>query len=53
MILNKKELLEIKGGTITASLLNAIIDGFSLIIELGKSLGSTIRRIVSGKSCQI
>ena len=53
MILNNRELKSINGGAITSTLINAIVKGFSLIIELGKSLGSTIRRVTSGKTCDI
>lgn len=53
MILNDHELKAINGGAITSTLINAIVKGFSLIIELGKSLGSTIRRVTSGKTCDI
>lgn len=53
MILTDYELKSINGGAITSTLINAIVKGFSLIIELGKSLGSTIRRVTSGKTCDI
>ncbi len=53
MILNDNQLKSISGGAITSTLINAIVKGFSLIIELGKSLGSTIRRVTSGKTCDI
>ena len=53
MILNDNELKSINGGSITATFLNAIVKGLSLLIELGKSLGSSIRRITSGTTCKI
>ncbi len=48
-----QELKEIKGGTtnITASLLNQVVRGATLLLELGRSLGSAIRRLRSGKLC--
>ena len=53
MILNDKELKNIVGGTITATFINAIVKGLSLLIELGKSLGSSVRRITSGSTCSV
>ena len=53
MQLKDCELKTISGGALTSTLINAIVKGFNLIIELGKSLGSTIRRAISGKSCSI
>lgn len=53
MQLNNSELKSIIGGSITATFINAIVKGFELIIEIGKSLGSSIRRIASGKSCSV
>ncbi len=55
MILSKEELLNVTGGdfTITATFLNALSRGVSTIADLGRSLGSAIRRIVSGSICPI
>lgn len=53
MILSDKELLKINGGTITASLINAIARGISTIADLGRNVGTAIRRLVSGKICSI
>lgn len=47
------ELQKIYGGSITATFINAIVKGLSLLIELGKSLGSSIRRITSGSTCSV
>ena len=47
------ELKTIYGGSITATFINAIVKGLSLLIELGKSLGSSIRRITSGSTCAV
>ena len=53
-MLNKQELLAVTGGgTITSSMLNAIARGISTITDLGRALGSAIRRMVSGKICPI
>ncbi|MBR3199167.1 MAG: hypothetical protein IKG27_04045 [Bacilli bacterium] len=53
MILDKESLLKISGGYISATLINAIVKGVTMLMELGKSLGSTIRRVTSNKPCGI
>ena len=53
MKLNRNELLNVYGGTISATLINAIVKGFSVIVDLGKALCSAIRRAVSGKTCPV
>lgn len=53
MILSDQELLNIKGGAVTASLINAIARGISTIADLGRSIGTAIRRLVSGKICSV
>ena len=53
MKLNERELLEIKGGSLSASLINGLVRGISIICDLGRSLGSTIRRISENKPCGI
>ncbi len=53
MKLTEYELLEITGGTVTATLINSIARGITTIADLGRSLGGVIRRIVSGKICPI
>lgn len=50
--LNKNELLSIEGGLkLSASLLNYAIKGASFILDLGRSIGTAIRRIQTGKLC--
>lgn len=50
--LNNKELYEIVGGVkFSASLLSSIIKGANLILELGRYVGSAIRRFKTGKLC--
>lgn len=51
--LNKQELVQVTGGSITASFLNAMARGFDIVLEVGRSLGSALRRIFSGKKCSI
>ena len=51
MKLNEKELLNVQGGAITASLLNAAARAMNTILELGRTVGTSIRRIYSKKYC--
>lgn len=53
MILNSEELLKIIGGEINSSFINAIARGVSIFLELGRTIGSAIRRSVSGKTCSL
>ncbi len=47
------DLKNITGGELSSSLLNSISKIASTIYELGRSFGSSIRRIVTGNICQI
>ena len=51
--LTKEELMEIKGGTnfISAAFMTAVTRAGNLILDLGRSFGTAIRRIVSGNVC--
>ncbi len=52
--LTKDELLDaIGGGVLTATLLSTLIKGATLSFELGQTLGSTIRRLLSSNFCEI
>lgn len=53
MRLNDDELLMVIGGAVSATLINAFIKGISILIDLGKSFGSSIRRATSNTSCEI
>lgn len=50
-MLNNKELKNIEGGGITASWISAIAKSINSILDLGRSLGSAIRRIQTGRLC--
>ena len=53
-VLNEAELLKIIGGiNITASFLSAIVRGIDTIYEIGKAVGSALRRVQSGKICPV
>ncbi len=53
--LEKEELLSIEGGSvnITAALINAIARIGGTILELGRTIGSSIVRLRSGKICKM
>ncbi len=51
--MNNEELLKIQAGssTISSTVLNAVVRAINTLFELGKSLGSTIRRYKDNKLC--
>ena len=50
--LNNKELMEIEGGAgFTAAFLNSASRAISTLMELGRNLGSGIRRVINGNVC--
>ncbi len=52
MIIDDKKLLNIKGGfKITATLINAVRQAFTYLTDLGRSIGSSIRRIQTKRYC--
>ena len=48
---NKKLLVIIGGANFTGSLVSALTKGINTILDLGKTLGSAVRRIVNGQIC--
>ena len=51
MLLSKQEMLEVKGGALTAALFNAVVGGFKFIVELGQTIGSSISRLINKNFC--
>ncbi len=53
MILNSNELQEIKGGAsnFNATFFNAIARCLSTLADIGRSLGTSIRMLFTGKVC--
>lgn len=53
VIKNEDELYEIAGGGINfnSSIINAIVAGAKIILELGRSVGSALRRTISNDMC--
>lgn len=48
-----EELVMIQGGAITATFFNSISRLFSTVIDFGRQLGSSIRRLINGKFCKL
>lgn len=51
--LNEKEMLNINGGALTSSFINAINSVINTLFELGKETGSTLRRLIQGAYCPL
>jgi hypothetical protein len=49
--LKNNELTNISGGVLSGTLVNAAINGARILLELGRSVGSAIRRFVLGIYC--
>lgn len=47
------EMKKISGGEFTASFLTAFARSVSTILEVGRSLGSSVRRLFGGKYCSM
>ncbi len=52
IMIREEELKQIEGGSLTAAFLTAISRGINSIADLGRSLGSSIRRIQTGRFCR-
>lgn len=52
--LNNEEAFFVEGGlSVSGTLINAFTAGIKILLELGRSLGSVIRRGGSGQMCKI
>ncbi len=53
-MLNKEDLLEIVGGaSISGTLINAFVRAVNIALDVGRSLGTAIRRVISGQICKV
>jgi hypothetical protein len=50
---NKEAKMIIGGAGITGTLLNSLIKGFNTLMDIGRYLGSSLRRLIGGRSCPI
>lgn len=54
MELDRRELFTIVGGiSISGTLINAFVRGINSLLDLGRSLGTAIRRIRTGSICTL
>lgn len=51
MRIEKKELININGGSWTATYINAAARAVNTILEFGRTVGSTIRRAINRNFC--
>ena len=52
--INRNELYSIIGGAgLTGTMLNAIAKGVTSMYNIGRALGSALRRAISGKYCSL
>ncbi len=49
--MSELELTKINGGSISATYINALARGIQVVYELGRSLGSSIKNLISGRKC--
>lgn len=49
--MREEELYNIYGGAFSAALFNALSRGINTIYELGRSLGTSLKMIISKKKC--
>lgn len=49
--LKDKELNNIYGGGISGTVISSIVRGAEYLLDLGRSLGSSIRRFITGNLC--
>lgn len=52
-LLHNEELRQIVGGTITAAFLTALVRGVNAYLDIGRSVGSAIRRILTKNVCSV
>lgn len=53
MELKKQELLTITGGALSGTLLNSIVRGINAFLDLGRSIGTAIRRLTTNTICAV
>lgn len=53
MTLNNKELVNVTGGAISSALVSAVVNGFSKLLDFGRTVGTAIRRGRTGSFCRV
>lgn len=51
-MLTDKDLLLVKGGALSGAIIDAAVNFLNTIYNFGKSLGSSIYRVVTGNYCK-
>ena len=51
--LGYNELVSVSGGSISGTVINAFCRGITTLLDLGRSLGTAIRRIRSNNVCSL
>lgn len=52
-VIEKERLCQIYGGAISASLITSLVRAVDGLLDLGRSLGTAIRRLYSGRVCSL
>lgn len=52
-VVTNEELKQIYGGAISSSLITAMVRAVNGLLDLGRSLGTAIRRVQTGKICPL
>lgn len=52
-MLTSEELIKVKGGGLSATLLNSLSRFMDTVYNLGQTVGSTLRRLISKKTCKL
>ena len=52
MKLKDNELILVAGGAISSQLINAFVRLVTSVVEIGRMIGSSIQRVVSGNYCK-
>ena len=51
--LNNNEIKQIDGGSLSGTFINAITSGMKAVLEIGRSLGSALRRVKEDSLCAV
>lgn len=53
MQLSNEQLKNIVGGAVTGAIINSLVRGINSLLEVGRSLGTAIRRIIDNSICPL
>ncbi len=52
-MLSNEELMQVKGGALSGAIIDAMVNMMNTIFDLGRALGTSIRRVISKKYCKM